>query len=140
MSARRRIAIILHSGELDKAYAAFILTTGAAAMGMEASIFFTFWGLRLLTKGGLAKAPLSKMNMAGVGKKFMTARMKSQQVMSLEHLLQSALDLGVKLIPCEMTMGVMGIKREDLIEGLEPVGGVVTFLNDAKDADINLFI
>lgn len=137
---KRRLSIILHSGDMDKAYAALILANGAASMGMEAAIFFTFWGLTLLTRGGLAKAPLSRMHMAGLGKKFMASKMTAQNVMSLDELLKSALALGVKLIPCEMTMGVMGIKPDSLIDGLEDVGGVVTFLNHAKDADISLFI
>lgn len=135
-----KATIICFSGDMDKAYAALIIANGAAAMGMEVSMFFTFWGLNLLKKGGLEAAPLSKMNMSGLGKMMMQNKMKAKNVAPLNQLLKDAKELGAKLIACEMTMGVMDIKKEDLIPEVDEIGGVGTYLNDAKDSKINLFI
>ena len=136
----KKTSIVLFSGDLDKTYAAFIIASGAAAMGMDVTIFCTFWGLQLLKKGGLDKAKLSKMNMGGLGKKMILKRMKSENVIPLKDLLKELKELGVKLIACDMTMGVMGVSKENLIPEVDEIGGVGTYINEAKDSEINLFI
>ena len=113
-----KAAIIVHSGDMDKLYSALILGNGALAMGMEASLFFTFWGLQRLKKGGLEKGPLSKMNMLGLGKWMIKRKMKQAKVASLEKLIQDFKELGGKILACDMTMDIMGVKREDLRDDL----------------------
>jgi peroxiredoxin family protein len=156
-----RVSIIMFSGDLDKVLAAFIIATGAVAMGMEAVMFFTFWGtpvLRdpkkkaggkdfmgkmfgfMLPKGRNA-IKLSKMNMAGMGTSMMKSLMKKKNVASLDEMLNMAAELGVKIYICEMTMSLMGFKKEEFIDypNLEYVG-VATFLEQAKNSKIQLFI
>lgn len=133
--------IIAHSGDMDKIYSALIIGNGALAMGMEASIFFTFWGLQRLKKGGLEKGPLSKMNMLGLGKLMVKLKMKKAGVVSLEKLLQDFKELGGKILACDMTMEIMGIKREDLRDDLiSDYCAVGTYINEARDSTITLFI
>lgn len=151
--------IILFSGDLDKALAAFIIANGAAGMGMNVAIFFTFWGLNAIKKAnpphvektliekafdfmmpkGADSLPLSKMNFAGLGKLMMKYVMDSKNVTSLPELIRTAKQNGVKLIACSMSMDVMGIKASELIEGVD-IGGVATYINLASKAGINLFI
>jgi peroxiredoxin family protein len=156
-----RVSIIAFSGDLDKILAAFIIATGAVAMGMEAVMFFTFWGtpvLRdpkkkaggkdfmgkmfgfMLPKGRNA-IKLSKMNMAGMGTSMMKSLMKKKNVASLDEMLDMAAELGVKIYICEMTMSLMGFKKEEFIDypNLEYVG-VATFLEQAKNSKVQLFI
>jgi len=136
-----KATIIAHSGDMDKIYSALIIGNGALAMGMEASIFFTFWGLQRLKKGGLEKGPLSKMNMLGLGKLMVKLKMKKAGVVSLEKLLQDFKELGGKILACDMTMEIMGIKREDLREDLiSDYCAVGTYINEARDSTITLFI
>jgi len=136
-----KAAIIVHSGDMDKLYSALILGNGALAMGMEASLFFTFWGLQRLKKGGLEKGPLSKMNMLGLGKWMIKRKMKQANVASLEKMLQDFKELGGKILACDMTMDIMGVKREDLRDDLiSDYCGVGTYMDEAKDATITLFI
>jgi peroxiredoxin family protein len=136
-----KAAIIVHSGDMDKLYSAFILGNGALAMGMEASLFFTFWGLQRLKKGGLDKGPLSKMNMLGLGKWMIKRKMKQVKVASLEKLAKDFVELGGKILACDMTMDIMGVKREDLREDLiTDYCGVGTYMDEAKDAVVTLFI
>jgi len=136
-----KATIIAHSGDMDKIYSALIIGNGALAMGMEASIFFTFWGLQRLKKGGLEKGPLSKMNMLGLGKLLVTLKMKKTGVASLERLLQDFKELGGKILACDMTMEIMGIKREELRDDLiSDYCAVGTYVNEAKDSSITLFI
>ena len=150
---------VVFSGDLDKTIAAFIMANGAAAMGREVTIFFTFWGLNILRKPkkvkvkksliekmfgfmmprGTKKLGLSRMNMGGAGAKMIRAVMKSKGVSSLEELIQNAIDHGVKLIACQMSMDIMGIKREELIDGVE-LGGVATFLGSGEQSNMSLFI
>jgi peroxiredoxin family protein len=141
MTMSNKAAIIVHSGDMDKLYSALILGNGALAMGMEASLFFTFWGLQRLKKGGLEKGPLSKMNMLGLGKWMIKRKMKQAQVASLEKLMQDFKELGGKVLACDMTMDIMGVKREDLRDDLiSDYCGVGTYMDEAKDATVTLFI
>jgi peroxiredoxin family protein len=136
-----KATIIVHSGDMDKLYSALIIGNGALAMGMDVSLFFTFWGLQRLKKGGLEKGPLSKMNMLGLGKWMVKKKMKKQKVASLERMIQDFKELGGKILACDMTMDIMGIKPEDLRQDL--IGdycGVGTYLEEARDSQITLFI
>jgi peroxiredoxin family protein len=136
-----KVTIIAHSGDMDKVYSALIIGNGALAMGMEASIFFTFWGLQRLKKGGLEKGPLSKMNMLGLGKWMINRRMKKAGVASLERLLQDFHELGGKILACDMTMEIMGVKKEDLREDLiSDYCAVGTYLTEARGSKVTLFI
>jgi peroxiredoxin family protein len=136
-----KIAIIVHSGDMDKVYSAFILGNGALAMGMEASLFFTFWGLQRLKKGALEKGPLSKMNMLGLGKWMIKRRMKKAGAAPLEKMLQDFHELGGKILACDMTMQIMGVRKEDLRADLiSNYCAVGTYISEAQDATITLFI
>lgn len=157
--AADKSTMVVFSGELDKALASFIIANGAASMGKEVSMFFTFWGLNILRKEqkvkvkksviekmfgfmmpkGTKKLKLSKMNMAGMGSAMMKKVMRDKNVNSLEDLIKSAMDNGVKIVACTMSMDVMGIKKEELIDGIE-LGGVASYLGDTDDANHNLFI
>lgn len=153
-----RVSIIVFSGDLDKVLPAFIIATGAAAMGMEVSLFFTFWGLNVLKKrrdlagkGFLEKMfalmtpvgteglGVSKMNFFGIGAKMLRALMKSKQVASLEELVQMAKEMGVRIVACQMSMDVLGVKKDELWDDIE-VGGVATFLADAAKSKVTLFL
>lgn len=151
--------IIVFSGDLDKALAAFTIAIGACAMGSEVTMFFTFWGLNILRKSqkvkvkkgfiermfgammprGPEKLGLSRMNFLGLGPRLMKRVMKRKNVQSLSEMIDLAQSLGVKLIACTMSMDVMGITREELIPGLE-FAGVATYLGEANEARVNLFI
>jgi len=136
-----KVTIIVHSGDLDKIYSAFIIGNGALAMGMDATLFFTFWGLQRLKKGALEKGPLSKMNMLGLGSWMVKRRMKKANVAPLEKLLQDFKDLDGKIIACEMTMEVMGMTKKDLREDvIDDYGAVGTYIQEAKESAITLFI
>jgi len=136
-----RVTIVMHSGDMDKVYSALIIATGALAMGMEASIYFTFWGLQRLQKDGLEKGPLSKMHMLGLGKEMIKQRMEKASVVSLERLMEDYKELGGKIIACEMTMEIMGIKREDLREEwIDEYGAVGSYVQEARNAAISLVI
>ncbi|MBE3113309.1 MAG: DsrE/DsrF/DrsH-like family protein [Actinobacteria bacterium] len=136
-----KLTIVVHSGDMDKIYSTLIIANGALSMGMEASLFFTFWGLQRLQKGGLEKGPLSKMHLLGIGKSMMKQRMNKANVASLERLMQDFKELGGKIIACEMTMEIMGIKKEDLREDLiTEYGAVGTYIKEARESTVNLFI
>jgi len=136
-----KATIIVHSGDMDKIYSALILGNGALSMGMESSLYFTFWGLQRLQKGGLEKGPLSKMHFLGLGKWMIKRRMKAANVVSLERLMKDFKELGGKIIACEMTMEIMGVKKEDMRQDLiDEYGAVGTYINEAKDSQITLFI
>lgn len=136
-----KATIIVHSGDMDKIYSALIIGNGALSMGMEASLYFTFWGLERLKKDGLDKGPLSKMNMMGLGRKMINSRMEKANVASLERLIQDYKELGGKIIACEMTMEIMGVKKEELRQELiDEYGAVGTYINEARDSKITLFI
>ena len=136
-----KAAIIVHSGDMDKIYSAMILGNGALAMGMEVSLFFTFWGLQRLKKGGLEKGPLSKMNMLGLGKWMIKRKMKQAKVTSLEKLMHDFKELGGKILACDMTMEIMGVKLEDLRQDLiTECGAVGTYIEEARNSKVSLFI
>ncbi|HKL11799.1 MAG TPA: DsrE/DsrF/DrsH-like family protein [Clostridia bacterium] len=151
--------IIVFSGDMDKVMASLIIANGAAAMGSEVTMFFTFWGLNTLRKAkkikvkkdfmekmfgwmmprGTEKMGLSKMNYLGMGAAMMKSIMKKKNVNSLPDLLESAQMMGVKMIACTMSMDVMGIREEELIDGIE-LAGVASYLGEADEANVNLFI
>lgn len=136
-----KTTIIVHSGDMDKIYSALIIGNGALSMGMEVSLFFTFWGLERLKKGGLDTGSLSRMNFLGAGKMMVKRRMKKANVASLEKLVADFKELGGKIIACEMTMEIMGIKKSDLLEDIiDDYGAVGTYIYEAMDSNINLFI
>ena len=153
-----RLAMVVFSGDLDKAIAAFIIATGAASMGLEVSMFFTFWGISAVKKqkvfsgknileqgftamlpGKLGELGLSQMNFFGIGAQIIRNLMKKHDVASPEELFAMARELGVRMVVCDMSRELLGIKDEELIEGLE-TGGVATFLGDAARAKVTLFI
>ena len=136
-----KATIIVHSGDMDKLYSALIIGNGALAMGMQVSIYFTFWGLQRLQKGGLEKGPLSKMHMLGLGKWMIKQRMKKANVAPLEKLMADFKELGGKIIACEMTMEIMGLRREHLREDwIDEYGAVGTYVQEARGSAITLFI
>lgn len=159
-SKPERVTIVLLSGDLDRAMAAFIIATGAAAMGMQVTMFFTFWGLNairqkgatsaakdwlrrmfgLLNKGGAESLPLSRFHFGGLGTRMMQKVMKQNRMPGVPELMQTALDLGVRFIACTTTMGLMGITKDTLIEGIDQFAGVTTYLAEAKQGNVNLFI
>lgn len=151
--------LIVFSGDLDKAIASFIIANGARSMGEEVSMFFTFWGLNILRKQenvkvkkdfmgsmfgkmmprGVSKLGISKMNMGGLGGKMIRMVMKNKNISSLDELMKQALESGIKLTACQMSMDVMGITKEELIDGVE-IGGVATMLSDANQSSASFFI
>jgi len=136
-----KATLIVQSGDIDKLYSAFIIGNGALSMGMECSMYFTFWGLLRLKKGQLEKGPLSKMNMLGLGPWMLNKFLKKANVRSLEGMLQDYKELGGKILACDMTMEIMGIKKEDLREDvITEYCAVGTYIKEAKESDITLFI
>jgi peroxiredoxin family protein len=136
-----KATIIVHSGDMDKVYSALIIANGALSMGMEVSLYFTFWGLQRLKKGGLEKGPLSKMHMFGLGKWMVKRKMKKAGVASLEKLIQDFKELGGKILACDMTMDIMGVRKEDLRDDLiEDYCGVGTYMREAMESNLTLFI
>jgi len=140
MPGKKSMTIIVHSGDLDKALAGFILATGAAAKGIKTTMFFTFWGINVVKQGGAESAKLSKMNVVGLGKMMIKKAMKKHNVASLEELIKDAKELGVKLIACEMTMDLMNVPKDSLIPEVTEIGGVGSYLDAASESQINLFI
>lgn len=137
----KKATIILHSGDFDKIMSAFIIGNGFLSMGIPVTIFFTFWGLLSLKKNGFKKAPLSKMNLLGLGRMMINWRMKKFNVASLETLAQSYKKLGGKIIACTMTMELMGVKPKDLRDDLvSDYGTVGKYCYETQDANITLFI
>ena len=140
-SRGEKATIVVHSGDMDKLYSALIIANGALSMGMDASLYFTFWGLERLKKGGLERGRLSRMNLFGLGKWMVMRRMKKVNMASLERLIQDFKELGGKIIACEMTMEIMGIRPEDLRQDLiDDYGAVGAYIKEAKESAITLFI
>ena len=158
-AVRNDKTFVVFSGDLDKTIAAFIMANGAAAMGRKVTMFFTFWGLNILRRPekvsvaksfiermfglmmprGTKELGLSRMNMGGLGAKMIRGIMKEKGVSSLEELIDSARSHGVRLVACQMSMDIMGIRKEELIDGVE-LGGVSTFLGSGEQSDMSLFI
>ena len=151
--------MVVFDGDMDKAMAAFIIANGAAAMGGQVTMFFTFWGLNVLRKGqkinvkkgfmekmfgmmmprGVDKLKISKLNMGGMGTAMMKKVMRKKNVSSLQELIESAMKNGVRIVACTMSMDVMGLTKEELIDGIE-YAGVASYLGAADEANVNLFI
>ena len=160
-SPEDKLSMIVFSGDLDKALASFIIATGAVAMGMDVVMFFTFWGTPILRKKdknvggkdfmgkmfgtmlpkGIDQVKLSKMNMGGMGTAMMKSLMNKKNVASLDQMLEMAEELGVKIYVCEMSMDLMGFKREEMIDYKHmDFCGVAKFLEEAHGSRIQLFI
>lgn len=136
-----KTTIVLHDGDMDKLYSALIIANGSLAMGMDATIYFTFWGLLRLKKKGLSKGSLSKWHLLGLGKLLVESRMRKVRLASLERLLLSFKKLGGRIIACDMTMEIIGIKKSDLREELiDAYGAVGTYVADARESNITLMI
>lgn len=155
----RKLVIFAWSGDLDRLWPTLILATTGAAMGMQTTVFFTFWGLfplvkndvritgdnwmqkmlSLVNRGGTERLKLSKLNMMGAGPSMLRKLARDHKVASPTELLEMARDMGVQLVPCQMTMDLLGLSREDLVEGLEEPAGATTALLEAQDA-VTLFI
>jgi peroxiredoxin family protein len=151
--------MVVFSGDLDKALAAFIIANGAAAMGSHVTMFFTFWGINILRRPervgvaktivermfgwmmprGAGRLTLSKMNMGGMGAAMIKGIMRRKNVLSLPEMIAAARQAGVRLVVCTMSMDLMGIQRAELIDGIEE-GGVATYLDNAEAGNVNLFI
>lgn len=153
-----RVAIIVFSGDLDKLLAGLIIATGAAALGQEVTLFFTFWGLSsikrqqmlegksfseklmsIMTPASTKQMGVSKLNFFGLGSRMLRSMMEEKQVASVEDLLQMARDMDVRFVACEMSRDVMGIEQQELLDGVES-GGVAAFLGDALNSRTALFI
>ncbi|MGD8470711.1 MAG: DsrE/DsrF/DrsH-like family protein [Desulfobacterales bacterium] len=160
-TAEDKLSMVVFSGDLDKIIAAFVIATGAVAMGMDAVMFFTFWGTPVLRDAkkrvggkdtfgkmfgtmlpkGMGQVKLSKMNMGGMGTAMMKSLMKKKNVASLEQFLEMAEELGVRIFICEMTMDLMGFKREEMIDYKNlTFCGVAKFLEEAANSKVQLFI
>ena len=159
MTEKKKTTIILFSGDYDKAMAAYIIANGAAAYDHEVTIFHTFWGLNALRKDepislkkgilekmfakmmprGSDKMGLSNMNFAGMGPKMIKHVMKKHNAMSLPNLIELAQEQEIKLIACTMTMDLLGLQQEELLDGIE-YAGVAAYLAEAEDGNVNLFI
>jgi peroxiredoxin family protein len=156
--AEDKVTLVVFSSDLDRVLAAFIIATGAASMGERVSMFFTFWGLSVLRKDkqlsgktlfqrmmalmsprSSKSLPVSKMNYFGVGARMLRSMMKAKNVNSLEEMISLARELGVRMIACEMSRDLMGIKETELLAGLE-CGGVASFLADSLKSRTSLFI
>lgn len=156
-----KATIVVFSGELDKALAAFVIASGAAASGWNVTMFFTFWGINVVrdkNKKALAKKDfiekmfgsmmpngadslkLSKMHMGGMGTSMMKKRMKEKNIRSLRDMIKDAKELDVKMLACDMSMDIMGLKKEEFIDEIDDVVGVGTYLKESKDANLTLFI
>jgi peroxiredoxin family protein len=160
-SVDNKLSMVVFSGDLDKVLAAFVIATGAVAMGMDVVMFFTFWGTPVLRDKkkkaggkdvmgkmfgamlptGTGDVKLSNMNMGGMGTAMMKSLMKKKNVASLEEMLDLAEELGVRIYVCEMSMDLMGFKREEFIDykGLD-FAGVATFLQEAANSKVQLFV
>ena len=159
MGGNNKCSIVVMSGDMDKVMGAFLIATGAAAAGMETTMFFTFWGLNairkegaasgeswmgkmlgLLNRGGINRLNPSKFSFGGLGRWMFKKMMARKKVAQLPDLLRMAVDLDVKLLACKMSMEVMEISKESLIPEVSDTVGVATFIKEASQSEINLFI
>ncbi len=157
---RERATIVVFSGELDRALAAFNIAITAASMGMEVTMFFTFWGLNvvareraggsgrsplqrmlgLMNRGGARRLKLSRLDMLGGGRAAMKTLMKKYRMPSLEEMISMAGELGVRFIACTTSMALMGLEEGDFIPEVEEFAGAATYVEKAASSKINLFI
>ena len=139
MSKKMKHAYVVHSGTLDKLYPVFMLASTGGAMDAEVHLFFTFWGLDAVKKGGLDKAKLPGIMSVGTG--MMKGKIKKVGVPSLPELMKMCRDTGnVKIYACSTTMAMMDVKKEELIDEVDDIVGAATFLDIAMDADVQMFI
>lgn len=159
--SKDKLTLIVFSGDLDKVLASFILATGAASMGMDVIMFFTFWGLNvlkkndakntapgamkkmlgMLNKGGSKRLPLSKFHMAGMGTMMMKKLMQRHRMPTIDEMLDLSKQLGVKLIACTVTLDILGISKDQLrTDYIDQYAGAVTYLSEANEGTVNLFI
>lgn len=160
MTEKEKLTIVVFSGELDKALAAFIIATTGASMGMEVSMFFTFWGLNIIKKnkgsiksqglmrkmlnimnrGGSSRLKLSRFNMLGLGTWMMKRLMKESNYPTIDEFITMAHQMGVKMIPCSTTCGVMGLTEDAFRSEVGSLAGAAYFLNEARQSKVTLFI
>ena len=137
----KKATIVIHSGELAKLMSALIIGNGYLSMGGEVTLYFTFWGLQRLVRGKLSSAPLSRMDFFGLGRWMMKRKMTKANVVSAERLMSDFKSLGGRVIACEMTMDVMGIRKESLDEELiDKFGAVGSYVNESMESQFTLFI
>jgi len=157
---KEKLTIVVFSGELDKAMAAFILATTGASMGMDVTMFFTFWGLNiikkneggikskglmrkmlnLLNRGGSKRLKLSRFNMLGLGTWMMKKLMKESNYPTIDEFINMAQAMGVKIVPCSTTCGIMGLEQDAFRDGVEGIVGAAYFLGEARESRVTLFI
>jgi peroxiredoxin family protein len=157
---KEKFTLVLFSGDLDKALAAFILATTAASMGMEVTMFFTFWGLNVikrnegpikskgimrkmlnvLNRGGSNRLKLSKFNMLGMGTWMMKKLMKESQYPSIDEFIEMAKEMGIKMVPCSTSCGILGLPDDSFTDGVMSQAGAAFFLGQARESKTTLFI
>ena len=158
---KEKVTMVIFSGDLDKVLASFIIATGAASMGMDVTMFFTFWGLNaikkneakntapgvmkkmlgILNKGGSKRLPLSKFHMGGMGTSMMKTLMKRSKMPNIDEMIDLSKQLNVKLLACTITLDILGISKDQLREDIiDDYVGVVSYLSEAKSGNVNLFI
>ncbi len=136
-----KVTLIIQSGYYDRMYSALVIGTGALSMGMDVSMYFTFFGLDRLKKGKLEKGPLSRMNMFGLGKFMVKRRMKKANVRSLSALMDDYIELGGNVLACDMTMEIMGSSLDEMDERIiTDHCAVGTYIKEARESDITLFL
>ncbi len=159
LATKNKLSMIVFSGDMDKVMAAYIIASGAAASGMEVTMFFTFWGLKaiqkpgaltgkglfgkmlgMMNRGGLDAIGPSRLNMGGMGRWMFKKMMKQKGVTSLPELYDMAVDLGVKMMPCQMSMDVMEFDPMNFRDNVTGPVGVATFLEEARESKVTLFI
>ncbi len=158
-NGNKKLSMIVFSGDMDKVMAAFIIATGAAASGMDVTMFFTFWGFKaiqqdgvltgkslfgrmlgIMNRGGIDVIGPSRLNMGGMGRWMFKKMIKSKNASSLRELRDMAVEMGVKMLPCQMTMDVMEVPTSALLPSVCPPVGVATFLEEARESQTTLFI
>jgi len=160
MAEKEKFTLVLFSGDLDKALAAFILATTAASMGMEVTMFFTFWGLNVikrnegpikskgimrkmlnvLNRGGSNRLKLSKFNMLGMGTWMMKKLMKESKYPSIDEFIEMAKEMGIKMVPCSTSCGILGLPDDSFTDGVMSQAGAAFFLGQARESKTTLFI
>ncbi len=160
MEEKEKLTIVVFSGDLDRALSAFMIATTGASMGMDVTMFFTLWGLNILKKneggwkskglmrkmlnvinrGGAKRLTLSKFNFLGLGTWMMKRLMKEQNMPSVDEFIKTALEMGIKLVPCSNTCGIMGVPPEAFRPGVVSMAGAAFFLGEARKSKVTLFI